>query len=166
MDVDFSAAELKESKGLISLVSLRRSLDDQISGSFLSFENEKLFFDYSVHVTKKIAVIIDNNSKFNIASGFSLINDPLIEPDSINVSGPKSKLDKLNFIPILINSKEEISANIESVVFLRNNDPFISYNPDKVIYKQSIKKFTEQSFDIFLKVINLPDSIKIKLFPT
>jgi len=165
LKVDFSAAELENSKGLISLVSLRRSLDDQIIGSFLSFENEKLFFDYSVHITKKVAVKIDDNSKFNIASGFSLINDPLIEPDSIDVSGPKSKLDKLNSIPILINSKEEISANVESVVFLKNNDPFIRFNPDKVLYKQSIKKFTEQSFDVFLKVINIPDSLKIKLFP-
>tara|TARA_B100001057_G_scaffold209826_1_gene210521 strand:+ start:71 stop:1033 length:963 start_codon:yes stop_codon:yes gene_type:complete len=165
LKVDFSVAELENSKGLISLVSLRRSLDDQIIGSFLSFENEKLFFDYSVHITKKVAVKIDDNSKFNIASGFSLINDPLIEPDSIDVSGPKSKLDKLNSIPILINTKEEISANIESVVFLKNNDPFIRFNPDKVLYKQSIKKFTEQSFDVFLKVINIPDSLKIKLFP-
>lgn len=165
LNVDFSVAELENSKGLINLVSLRRSLDDQIIGSFLSFENEKLFFDYSVHITKKVAVKIDDNSKFNIASGFSLINDPLIEPDSIDVSGPKSKLDKLNSIPILINSKEEISSNVESVVFLKNNDPFIRFNPDKVLYKQSIKKFTEQSFDVFLKVINIPDSIKIKLFP-
>ncbi|MBU79800.1 MAG: hypothetical protein CMD29_06725 [Flavobacteriales bacterium] len=165
LEVDFSVSELKNSEGLISLISLRRSLDDQITGSFLSFENEKLFFNYSLHVTKKVPVIIDNKSKFNIASGFSLINDPLIEPDSIHVSGPKSKLDKLNFIPILINTNEEISVNIESEVFLKNDDPFVRYTPDKVTYKQSIKKFTEQSFDVFLKVINIPDSQKIKLFP-
>ncbi len=163
--VDFSSADINDSSGTISLVSLRRSLDDQINGSFLSFENEKLFFDYSKHIIKKVPVVIDKNSKYNISPGYGSMNDSSVLPDSIFVSGPKSKIDSLDFIPCLINLDEEISKNIEINVTLQNNDPYIKFKPEKVIYKESIRKFTEQDFDIFLNAINVPDSIQIKLFP-
>ena len=165
LDVDFSSAELNDSSGIISLVSLRRSLDDQIIGSFLSFENEKLFFDYSKYITKKVPVVSDKNSKFNISPGFGSMNDSSFLPDSILVSGPKSKIDNLDSIPVLINFNEEVLKNIQINVTLPNNDPYIKFKPQKVIYKESVRKFTEQDFDIFLNVINIPDSIQIKLFP-
>ena len=165
LNIDFSSANLNDGNGSISLVSLRRSLDDQIFGSFLSFENEKLFFGYSSYITKKVPVKVDQNSEFNIASGFSSLQDSSFEPDSINVSGPKSKLEDLDFIPVLIKLNGEISKNIEMTVRIQDNDSSLKFNPNNIVYRESIEKFTEQSFDINLKLINVPDSVKIKLFP-
>ena len=161
--VDISLANFKESKGILDLTSQRRSLDDQISGSFLSFENDRLFFNYSKLTNKKVRVSV--NTDFIYSLGYNNMNDARVEPDSVYVSGPESIINNLNFISTIIIKKENISNNIKTIVSLENKDSLVKIRPNKVLFQESIKRFTEKDFEIFINLINVPDSIKIKLFP-
>lgn len=161
--VDISLANFKESKGILDLTSQRRSLDDQISGSFLSFENDRLFFNYSKLTNKKVRVSV--NTDFIYSLGYNNMNDARVEPDSVYVSGPESIINNLNFISTIIIKKENISNNIKTIVSLENKDSLVKIRPNKVLFQESIKRFTEKDFEIFINLINVPDSIEIKLFP-
>ena len=163
INVDISIANFKDSKGVVDLISQRRLLDDQISGSFLGFENDKLFFNYSKFSTRKIRVKI--NSDLSYAAGFNNISDSRIYPDSVYVSGPESILNNLEFVETEIIKKQNLSDDFELVVSIQNIQSIISIKPNKVTFNESIRKFTEQQFDVFINIINKPDSIIIKLFP-
>lgn len=162
--VDVSTAEFNNNNGVIDLLSQRRSLDDQINGSFLSFENDKLFFKYSKLESKKVKVNI--SAEFKFQSGYSSINDFKIEPDSVTISGPEHLIQDINYVNTVPVEIDKISKDIEFFVKIINNDiDNITLQPKKVLYTESVKRFTEQDFEIFIDVINKPDSIKIKLFP-
>ena len=163
--VDASTAEFNNNNnGVIDLLSQRRSLDDQIKGNFLSFENDKLFFKYFKLKSKKVKVNI--NAEFKFQSGYSSINDFKIEPDSITISGPEHLIKDINYVNTVPVEMDKISKDIEFFAQIINNDlNNINLHPKKVLYKESVKRFTEQDFEIFINVINKPDSIKIKLFP-
>ena len=163
LKVDISIANFDNSKGVIDLILQRRSLDDQITGNFLSFENDQLFFNYYTFKTKKIKV--KANTDFNYMSGFGSINDFKITPDSVFVSGPEATLEKLEFLNTQLIKKDNISKDINILALIENNDTLLKINPNKVIINRSVKRYTEQEFDVYIKVINLPDSIEIKLFP-
>ena len=163
LNVDISIANFEKSKGIIDLISQRRFLDDQIIGNFLSFENDRLYFDYSTLKRKKVKVNINTN--FNYASGYNSMNDSRVEPDSVSVSGPEHKLVSLNVLNTEVVEKDNISNNIKIIVSIENNDSLLKVTPIEVLFEESVKRFTEQVFEIPIRVINLPDSIKIKLFP-
>ena len=163
LKVDISIANFDNSKGVIDLIPQRRALDDQIIGNFLSFENDQLFFNYYTFKTKKIKV--KANTEFNYMSGFGGINDFKITPDSVVVSGPKATLEKLEFLNTQLIEKDNISKDINLLALIENNDSLLKISPNKVFISRSVKQYTEQEFEVYIKVVNLPDSIEIKLFP-
>ena len=163
LKVDISIANFDNSKGVIDLIPQRRSLDDQIIGNFLSFENDQLFFNYYTFKTKKIKV--KANTEFNYMSGFGGINDFKITPDSVVVSGPEATLEKLEFLNTQLIEKDNISKDINLLALIENNDSLLKISPNKVFISRSVKQYTEQEFEVYIKVVNLPDSIEIKLFP-
>ena len=163
LKVDISLSDFKESQGTINLISQRSSLDDQIKGSFLSFKNDQLFFKFSKLKNKKVRINI--NTDFTYALGYNNINNSRIKPDSVYVSGPESILDSLDFLTTVLISKKNISNNIELFLPIENNNPLIKIKTDKVLFQESVKKFTEKDFEVYIKLINIPDSIEIKLFP-
>ena len=163
LKVDISLSEFNNSQGTLDLISQRRSLDDQIKGTFLSFENDKLFFNYSKLKSKKVRININTN--FMYKQGYNNLNNSIIKPDSVNVSGPESIIDSLDFLNTEYVNKENISKNIEMYLPIENKNQFIKIKPNKVLFSESVKKFTEEGFEVDIKLINIPDSLEIKLFP-
>ena len=163
LKVDISLSDFKDSRGIIDLISQRRSLDDQIKGSFLSFENDQLFFKFSKLKNKKVRIKINTN--FIYALGHNNMNNSRIKPDSVNISGPASIIDSIYFISTEFMTKQNISNDIELFLAIENNNPLIKIKPDKVLFQESVEKFTEKNFEVHIKIINIPDSLEIKLFP-
>lgn len=163
LKVDMSLADYTKSGGIIDLISQRRYLEDQINGSFLSFENDKLLFDYSDLMSKKVKVNI--NTDINYASGYYNMNNSIIEPDSVEISGPESILNNLVFINTELISIDNVSDDLKMILNIEPIDSFIKIKPSKVLFHESVKRFTEQDFELQISVINVPDSIDIKLFP-
>ena len=163
LKVDVSLADYNRSGGIIDLISQRRFLEDQISGSFLSFENDKLFFNYSDLITKKLKVNV--NTDINYALGYYNMNNSIIEPDSVEISGPESIINNLVNINTELISMNNVSDDIKMSLNIEPIDSLIKIKPSKVFFHESVKRFTEQDFELYITVINVPDSVDIKLFP-
>ena len=114
-------------------------------------------------MTKKIKVNI--NTDINYASGYYNMNNSIIEPDSVEISGPESILNNLVFINTELISIDNVSDDLKMILNIEPIDSFIKIKPSKVFFHESVKRFTEQDFELQISVINVPDSIDIKLFP-
>tara|TARA_B100000686_G_C16805562_1_gene989941 strand:+ start:1121 stop:2077 length:957 start_codon:yes stop_codon:yes gene_type:complete len=161
--IDASLASFKRSKAEIDLSQYRGDIEEQINGTFISFGDNILSYKYSILSQKKYKVIPNINLTF--LPGYNFVNDWKITPDCVLVSGPKSKLDRLNYIKTEFVIKKEVSENIYQSTYLINPDSLLIIKPNNVLVERTIKRFTEKELNLPINVTNLPKDINIKLFP-
>jgi hypothetical protein len=130
-----------------------------------SINPDTIVFRYDVSNIKKVPVVLDSEIIFS--SGFDLLGDYKLEPDSIRVIGPKVLTDSINKIVTKHLKLDDINSNILASVQLKFPEDIqeIKFSHDQVIVSAEVEKFTEGSIDVPVNIINIPDDIKIKFYP-
>tara|TARA_B100000073_G_scaffold147007_1_gene121002 strand:- start:352 stop:1098 length:747 start_codon:yes stop_codon:yes gene_type:complete len=134
------------------------------------FENNKIedliskqiSFKYSILSRKKVPVFFDKNISFR--PGYLNEDQFNIIPDSIIVIGPNSIIDTLKRVKTILYEKNDVYNSINEEIELLKLDNLF-YNKNQVIISSIVKKYSEKEFKIPIRILNLPDSIKLKLFP-
>lgn len=130
-----------------------------------SIKPDSLIFKIDKNFVKKVPVELYDDILFS--EGFDITETYKLEPDSIRLIGPKSKLDTIHFVttkPLVLKDvqksfrkKIEIEAPSTSLeIKLSSNEVYVSAN---------VEKFTEGSLDIPVEIINVPNEIGIKYYP-
>jgi len=124
-----------------------------------------IVFRYGSNQVKKIPVILD--AAINFSSGFDLISDYIITPDSIKVIGPKILTDSISQIVTKKLVLEDVNTTISNLVMLKlpKQDKNLKYSHSQVQITAKVDKFTEGSISVPVTIINVPDSIKLKYYP-
>ena len=134
------------------------------------FENNKIedliskqiSFKYSILSRKKVPVFFDENISFR--PGYLNEDEFNIIPDSIIVIGPMHIIDTLKRVKTILYKKNDVYRSINEEIELLKLDNLF-YNKNQVIISSIVKKYSEKEFKIPIRILNLPDSIKLKLFP-
>ena len=130
-----------------------------------SIQPDSLVFNVDNNYVKKVPVELYDDVMFS--EGFDITESFLIEPDSVKLFGPKSKLDTINYVVtkplVLENVQKSFKKKIEIEVPSSFSDIKISSN--NVVVIANVEKFTEGSLDIPIEVINVPNEIGIKCYP-
>jgi hypothetical protein len=153
------------SKYAISTNDHKAEFAKQISNDMqiMSIRPDSIFFNMSPLVDRKIKV--HPNVKLTFYKEFTLKRRPFTNPDSVWVRGPKNILDTLK----KVNTKEyrfdELSHNLLRKVNL-DLSPELACNTKEVLLNIPVEQYTEVTFDIPVNVINIPDSLTIKTFPS
>lgn len=126
-----------------------------------AIQNDTLFLNLGTLSSKKVAIKPDIQLNYHI--GYDLIDNIVLNPDSVVVSGPEIKLKKLNDIklkPLILNDvKEDFNATVEvKESYLKQG---LKLKNRQVQISGKVDKFTEGSIKIPFLVKNVPDSIKI-----
>lgn len=120
-------------------------------------------FSYDHQSIKKIPVFLNSSIKFS--SGYNLIGNLRLEPDSIFVIGPNRIIDSINSVTTskleLLNQKN----NINSLVELKSDNYLINYSDSLINISGTVDRFTEGKLSIPVSVINLPSNLEISVFP-
>ena len=120
-------------------------------------------FTYDSQSLKKIPVFLNSSIKFS--SGYDLIGNLSVIPDSINIIGPKRIIDTVNNVTTskfeLIEQKENINSSIE----LDTYNDLIIYSDSLINVSGIVDRFTEGKLNIPVNVINLPSNLEISIFP-
>lgn len=124
--------------------------------------NDTLYFELEPKLIKKVPVTILYTLK--TAQQFVLKNSPFTIPDSVVVSGPKSVLDTLVTLHTEHKDYPDLDKSVEEEIDLETN-PLITTSRNKVVLFIQVEKFTEADIQVPIKIINLPDSLNINLFP-
>jgi len=130
-----------------------------------SINPDTIAFRYDVNDIKKIPVILD--SEINFSSGFDLIDDYIVIPDSIKVIGPKILTDSITEIVTKQLKIDNINSNISGTVQLKlpTNNSGLQFSESSVVVSAIVERFTEGSINVPVNIINVPDNIKLKYYP-
>lgn len=89
----------------------------------------------------------------------------MVQPDSVTISGPKSIVDTIRFIQTrkvdLQGLSDTVTTNVPLVI-----PPRVKSSVKKVTATIPVEPFTEINLKIPLRIYGLPDSLRIKTFPS
>ena len=124
--------------------------------------SKQISFNYSVLSKKKVPVFFDKKIKFR--PGYLNEDEFNLIPDSIFVIGPTNIIDTLKRVKTILFEKNDVYKSINEVIELSVLDNLL-FNQNEIKISSIIKKYSEKDFKIPIKILNLPDSIRLKLFP-
>ena len=87
-----------------------------------------------------------------------------IMPDSVAVSGPENIIDSVSEIYTLPEKLTGLKKNVRVDLSLEPIDK-VEFSVKEVTVDVPVEKFTEESIDIPIQVINIPDSLFLRTFP-
>lgn len=130
-----------------------------------SINPDTIAFRFDVNYIKKIPIKLDLD--FNFSSGFGLVNDYKLKPDSINVIGPKVITDTINQVVTEQFKMNNINTNISATVQLKlpTNINELKFSHNSVNISGDVERFTEGSFNVPVNITNIPENIKLKYYP-
>lgn len=113
--------------------------------------------------TAKVPVKI--RSQLSFEKQFLQAGPILLEPDSIDVSGPKKIVDTLKYIeaqPLIFDNLTDTVSTMAGLKLPAEIDSPVR----RVAATIPVEPFTELNFSVPLRVNGLPDSLRIKTFPS
>jgi YbbR-like protein len=130
----------------------------------LSVGVDTLFFKLTTNAVKKVK--IKPNLKVNFKMGYNYIKPIKIEPDSVEIEGPKAWLDSINEVvtdDIVLNDLSKNTTQTAALKKAKNSK--LKYNISSVILNVYVDKFTETSLVTGFDVINVPPTFTITTIP-
>jgi len=111
---------------------------------------------------KKVKITSDPILKFR--AGY-LSDSPLtISPDSLLVRGSQDVLDTLTIVKTVSFIMENVFESFQKVIALENLTN-LQFDIHEVNIKQEVSRYSEKQFILPIEIINIPKSVKVKLFP-
>lgn len=141
--------------------NIQRQLGSELVLNYLS--PDTLYYTFSPIVRKKVHVVPDIDIEFEkqYMQGGSIVSIP----DSIIITGPKSIVDTIEKIKTVYKNFDHTDKTFSEELKLEPVEG-VSLIKKSVIISVPVEKFTESSINIPIKVLNIPDSLEMKLFPT
>lgn len=122
---------------------------------------DTIYLEIGNLTSKKVPVRPDLNIKYQIgydASGFIEV-----APDSILISGSEEKINSISSLQTNLLNLEGVKSDFENTVSIikPKNSKNINFSHKTVQIKGSVEKFTEGTFEVVYKVINLPSNVQL-----
>jgi len=124
---------------------------------------DSLFLNFAKKIIKKVA--IRPNVQVKSLKQFVLKKAPYAIPDSVLISGPESVVQNIAFISTVAYEATKNEA-IEQVTLQLEQLANVSLSSSEAVISIEREKFTEKTLQVPIRVLNLPDSIEIKTFPS
>jgi len=123
---------------------------------------DTLMLQLTERYTKKISVKLNLDLEFE--RQYMQVDKLKIMPDSVTVSGPKNIIDSLSEICTFPEKLTGLKKNISLALNLEPIDK-VEFSVKEVTVNVPVEKFTEESIEIPIQVINIPDSLFLRTFP-
>ena len=148
---------------------LTRYLKDQVSRQLptelqlLEIKPDTLHFQFARKITRMVK--IQPGFRYQVDNQFTIKDGIILEPDSVEVTGPDLILDTLDYVYTVETDLGNISRNFSGKVKLKRIRD-LKYGRSKVNCSFELERFTEVQLSIPVEVLNLPDSIALQTFPS
>lgn len=137
--------------------------DQQVE--LLNISPDTLRFRYDTNLVKTVPLVLDAHIEF--ATGYDISKDYKLEPDSVQIIGPKVIVSKIDYIKTDSIALLDVKTNLSETVKLKlpEKSEALKFSNTSVSLKANIEKFTEGTLKIPVNIINIPKSINLKYFP-
>jgi len=116
---------------------------------------------------QKKRVRVRNNINIILKEGYKIVGNPEIIPDSVKITGAKSILSEIKYIPTETKTFDNINESISIVVRLSDTlSNLIRIEPQEVIIEYDVELSAEKSYeDLSIVVYNVPSDKDVLLIP-
>jgi len=148
----------------VNLNEIKDKLSSQLNSdlNLISIEPSSIYFRFSPASSKKLAIIPQVN--YTLKKQYILKHSISVSPQQVVVSGPKTLLDTLQAVYTKPLNLKDIAKDIQKTVQLEEITGARFAN-NEVEINIEVERFTESRRSIPLTIRNLPDSLKLQLFP-
>ena len=152
-------------KGILNSFSLTNQILSQLDEiKIINIFPETINLDLDEKITKSLKVV--SNSKIDFDKSYFLKQKIQLDPQTIQVTGPKSILDSLKFWEtdsiLLKNVKTNLSGSIN---LQKPENENISLDNNSCKYQIFTDQWTQKSFQINISTQNLPEDLNVYLSP-
>ncbi len=148
-------------------VSVRNVLEQNswITSSIQVIMVEPAQIKYSVErINYKVVKIVPKVS-LSYKTGYDMVSDISIDPDTLQISGPKSIIKNIEFIETVSANLEELDRAQTVELELAKNDG-VNYGTDKTKLSFDVQKIVDKTFEnITVERKGIPPSRDLVLFP-
>lgn len=142
-------------------------LNSQFSNGIeiISIIKDTIFIEIGASISKKVPV--KPNLEIQYKAGYNLVEKLKISPDTVIVSGSKKYIDSITEFTTNPLKLDNVYKNIEVELTLKPSFKIkqIKMSANKVKISGKVDKFTEGTFKIPVKIINVPEGVRITTFP-
>ncbi len=164
-----SAFNLNRRQDSSSAYIMTRYLKDQIAMQLptelqlLEIQPDTLYFQFADRVTRLVKIRPDFT--YTIENQFTIKDEILLTPDSVEVSGPDLILDTLSYVYTERYDLGLLTRNYSDKVRLHRQADLL-YSFSRVACFIELERFTELQVSVPIEVLNQPDSILLQTFPS
>ncbi len=166
--IDFSKDVDKEQKVFVWNKSkeflMNTQFDEQVE--LLNIFPAALTFRYDSNMIKKVPVRLNTNIDFK--PGYDISDALVTDPDTIVVIGPKILVSEISYLETHEAVLSDVKSDLEETITLKLPEEHASdlkFSATHVMLRADVEKFTEGTLKIPVRVINVPEGIKLKYFP-
>jgi YbbR domain-containing protein len=114
--------------------------------------------------TKKVPVKPNVDVQFGKQYGF--LQQPMITPDSVTISGGHSQIENIHQWPTDSLSRTNVQKNLSLSLSLKKPDPLVKVSPHKVSYQAKVVKLTNDEVTVPITKLNFPADHMITFIPS
>lgn len=167
IQLDVSKVMHKDDSYYLTSDQIRIQLEAQLNNySMLTdFDSDIIYFDFTSLETKKVPV--KAMLELTYAANHILEGKIVVQPDSIQISGPKSQIDTISVIETELLKIDDLDNSFSKDVALKLPKQLngTTYSNDFVRITGNVVKFSELVIQVPVTVINLPPDVKVRTFP-
>lgn len=159
-----------DASGITDSAVIRLNSDFFINTSGKELEPLFIFHPQDVNIilddfaSKKVPV--DLRSSYSMAAGYVTSGPFVLEPDSVEVSGPESEIRKIQSVRTAeIHDMDLTDDYSKEIVLLTDGFPTVKYSDSKVRVHQQIVRKGSVNFKVPVSVINVPEGKSILIEP-
>jgi len=162
--LSLQALDIASNAKVLSLEDQYFDLQDQLFGGTEVLQITPSLFpvEYSKMEAKKFPIRADIDLVFR--PGYLGAEEAQLTPDSVVVMGPKNILDTLTTISTEQFKAMDVHQNINQKIALEQLNG-LEFDQGTTQLSWTVLPYSEKTFSIALEVQNLPEGVKVKLFP-
>jgi len=146
---------------------LRQQVQRRLTSGALSVDNLG-FESVTILTTPKEGKRVPVRSEVTLefANGFLAINEPLIEPDSITVSGATDILEEITHWPTEVLDLKEVNNSIRRIVSLATPEEGLTLSRKEISFTLPVEAFIQKRIEVPVTVINAPAANDYRITPS
>lgn len=138
----------------------RKDFEEQI----IALDPDTLYFDFSNRAVKRVPVQLVSDIKYQ--RQFEQSNDISIKPAYVTISGPGNLIDGVKTWDTDTLELDSVNETVRTYINLQPaKEGNVSVYPKSVQVVLPVDEFTEKTISIPVKLINIRDYSKVKIFP-
>jgi len=143
-----------------AIEKIQQQLSSEIK--VVSVSPDSIYFQFADMHSKNVKVNV--NLEVEYEKQYMQVADMIIKPDSVMISGPGIVIDTIGYVSTIPEKITGINKNVKLDLKLQPIEN-VEYSINKVSVTIPVEKFTEVALKIPIEVMNMPDSISLRMFP-